>query len=139
MLIETSHPVHWEQSVEWGDQDAFGHVNNVVYFRYCENARLAHFERVGMPFPNNGPLGPIVATASCDFLRPVSYPDRLRVETGVSRLGSSSFTYSYRIFSQQQNDWVCRGSAVAVLFDYQQKRATPLPEALRERILALET
>lgn len=138
--LVTHYPVRLEQDLAWGEQDALGHVNNTVFFRFFENARVAHFLRVGIEFPKAGEAGqgPILASAHCDFLRPLTFPDRIRVEAGVSRIGSSSFTHSYRIFSFRQLDYVARGEAVIVYYDYAAARSQPLPERIRQALLELE-
>lgn len=140
MEIETSFPTKVEQDVAWGEQDKLGHVNNVTYFRYFENARIAHFQALELELPEPGQpgCGPILASTHCDFLRPLTYPDHIRTEIGVSKLGNSSFVHSYRIFSEQQQTWVARGQSVTVYYDYSTQKSTPLPPAIREAILKLE-
>ena len=140
MEINTRYPVHCENEVAWGEQDALGHVNNTVYFRYFENARIRHFLEMGMPMPQPGAAaeGPILASTRCDFLRPLTYPDRVRTEVGVSRIGNSSFTHSYRIYSLSQETWVARGESVTVYYDYERGTSAPLPPELRRALLALE-
>ena len=74
----------------WGDQDAFGHVNNIVYLRWCETARVEYLVRIGLwpPLPPAG-IGPILASISCDYKRPLTYPDTVdigaRVAAGTTR------------------------------------------------------
>ena len=140
MSSKISFPIQLEQELAWGEQDALGHVNNTLYFRYFENARVAHFRAIGLGFPNpgSGGCGPILASTSCNFLKPLTYPDRIRIECGVSRLGNSSFNHSYRIFSQSQQSWVAEGEAVTVYYDYATGKSTPLPAELRQRIEELQ-
>lgn len=140
MEINTRYPVQCENEVAWGEQDALGHVNNTVYFRYFENARIRHFLAMGMPMPQPGNQaeGPILASTRCDFLRPLTYPDRVRTEIGVSRIGTSSFTHLYRIYSISQQTWVARGESVTVYYDYVKGTSTPLPTELRRSLLVLE-
>ena len=66
-----SYPVHLEIPVAWGDMDAFGHVNNTVYFRWFESGRMALFERIGIGSERPERVGPILASTSCEFLAPV--------------------------------------------------------------------
>ena len=140
MQIDTRYPTVVEQEVAWGEQDKLGHVNNVTFFRYFENARIAYFRAIGMPMPEPGQLqcGPILANTQCDFLKPLVFPDRIRIEAGVSRIGTSSFVHSYRIYSQQQQTYVAQGQSINVYYDYQNQSSIPLPEALRQAILELE-
>src|ERR1700755_2755806 len=93
-------PVALEIPVAWGDMDAFQHVNNTVYLRWCESARILYFQRAGLllQMASDG-VGPILARAVLDYRRPVIYPDRVRVEATASHLGNTSFGMKYRITS----------------------------------------
>ena len=75
-----------------------GHVNNIVYFRYFESARLAYFERVGfLDEMKRSGVGPILATTQCRFRKPLTYPDRIRVGATVKNLREDHFTMLYCI------------------------------------------
>ncbi|MBS2033673.1 acyl-CoA thioesterase [bacterium] len=140
MEFETRFPVGVEQEVAWGEQDKLGHVNNTVYFRYFENARIAQFARLGLGLPEPGQVGegPILASTTCDFLKPLQFPDRVRTEIGISRLGRSSFIQQYRIFSLTQQDYVAKGTSVSVYYDYAAGKSAPIPDRLRQAIIELE-
>lgn len=135
MADEPYLPVSIEFPIAWGDMDALGHVNNVMYFRYFESARISWFRRVEMPFE---PAGPILATTTCDFLLPLTYPDTIRVETGVTKIGNASFTMAYRLFSTRLGAIAARGSGVCVWYDYAAARSAPLPAELRARMEELQ-
>ena len=115
--------------------DALGHVNNTVYFKYFESVRIAYFRAVAMGFE---PSGPILATASCGFVLPLAYPDTVRVECGVTRVGRSSFTMAYRVHSVARAALAATGETVCVWYDYATGKSTPLPDEARARIAALE-
>ena len=86
-------PVVVAWPVQWGDQDAMGHVNNVVFFRWCESARIEYFGRVGMPGKRAAGQGEfILASIRCDFRRQVNFPDVVRVGARIARIGRSSMT-----------------------------------------------
>lgn len=133
-----SYPVRLPIVVAWGDMDAFGHVNNTVFFRYFESTRIAYMQRIDGTGVGNLEFSPVVASARCDFLAPVVFPDTVEGETRVSRLGNSSFTMEYQLTSQAQRKVVARGEAVIVHVDRVSGRAQPLPAALRARIVELE-
>lgn len=133
------HPVALTFPVAWGDMDANLHVNNVVYARWIESARVAYFERIGMPVPpgTNG-VGPILARLCVNYLRPLTYPDTIRVSGTVRAFGRTSLTLDYRIWSAAQDAEVATGEDVVVLFDYRDGRKIAVDDALRAAILALE-
>lgn len=132
-------PVVIELDVAWGEMDSFAHVNNVVYFRYFENARVDYLTRVGWfdQMRDTG-LGPIVASTQCRFRRPVSYPDRLAVGARIITLEADRVTFEHRVVSAKWNDLAAEGQAVVVCYDYRGNQKAALPEELRERIDRLE-
>lgn len=132
-------PVVIEQVVDWGDMDAYQHVNNVVYFRYFENARIEYMRRLDwFALEDETGIGPIVATTQARFRRAVTYPDLLHVGARVSAMAEDRFTMDYRIASTQQNTVVTLGDCVVVTYHYAQSKKVPVPAVLRERIAALE-
>jgi acyl-CoA thioester hydrolase len=76
--------------IRWGDMDAMGHVNNTVYFRYMESARLQWMGEWGMPANPRG-CGPVIANAFCNFWRQLEYPGDVIVRSYVGALGQRSF------------------------------------------------
>ena len=134
----TQFPVMVEFPVRWGEMDALGHVNNSVFFRWFESARIAFFDRTGFPTLNDGDLAPILAKTTCEFVVPIVYPADVRVSTGVSRIGTSSLTMEYRV-DVEGTTLAARGEAVVVLVDSQTGKSHPIPELVRERIDALKS
>ena len=122
--------------VAWGDMDALGHVNNAVYARWLEEARIRYFERVG-PFEPDG-VGPILAHQAIDFRLPVVYPDRVTVGVRVSRVGTTSLTLAYQVRSEAAAAVVVDAQSVIVLYDYAKGSKVPIADNLRARIEQLE-
>ena len=134
-MSQASHPVRVSIPVAWSDMDALGHVNNGVFLRWFEDARIVYFGRVGIDFER---VGVILARQSCDYLAPVVYPDTVEARVSVTRLGTKSFTMSFAISSAAAGRDVATGEGVMVAFDYESQRSVPLPAALREAIERLE-
>jgi acyl-CoA thioester hydrolase len=132
-------PVSVEIPVAWGDMDAYAHVNNAVYLRWFETGRIAYFERLGLiERKQEDGVGPILARVAVDYRRPVTYPDSVRVDTTVTRIGTSSFTMAHRAFSKALQAEAAAGESVIVVYDYGQGRSAPVDDALRAAIAALE-
>ncbi|MCS7197201.1 MAG: acyl-CoA thioesterase [Candidatus Bipolaricaulota bacterium] len=132
-------PVVIELPVQWGEMDAFNHVNNVSYFRYFESARVAYLERIGhLEMMAARGIGPILAAARCEFKRPLTYPDKILVGIRVSEMGVDRFTMQFRIFSQKLQKIAAEGDGVIVSYNYRERRRTPLPDEIRRRIEELE-
>jgi acyl-CoA thioester hydrolase len=133
------YPVSISVPVAWGEMDAFGHVNNVVYARWVESGRIAYFDRLGLLERMRAEgVGPILARLAIEYRRPVTFPDSVRVETTVTRIGNSSFTMASRIQSDVLGVEVASDEEVIVLFDYRAGKPTPVDGRLREAIDALE-
>lgn len=126
--------------VAWGEMDALGHVNNIVYFRYFENARAHYLIQVGFfeVRADRPALGPILASINCRFRYPLTYPDDVTVGVRVSALGVDRFTVQHRVVSRQANVIAAEGEGVIVSYDYRSSQKAALPSAVRAAILALD-
>jgi len=123
----------------WGDLDSLAHVNNAVYVKWTENARMHYFEHLGLnALHREERKGAILARLSLDFLVPILFPDELLVSVRTTRLGRSSFTVKHGVWSTARNELAARGEAVIVTFDYEMGRAIPVPEPIRAAIVALD-
>lgn len=130
------YPVIHQQRVAWGDMDAFGHVNNVQYYRYMESARIRYLDTLNI-FNQN--VVTVVASNQCKYLRPVVYPDQLKVATRVEELRNSAFRMSYILWSEAQENIVATGDAVIVCVDNSTMQKTAIPEHIKDQIRKLES
>jgi acyl-CoA thioester hydrolase len=138
-LLLAGYPVVVEQAVVWGEMDAFRHVNNVVYFRYFENARLEYFRRLDWDGIQEAVgVGPILAATWARFRRPLTYPDTIWICARLGKLGEDRFTLDHRIVSRQLADVATEGEGTVVAFHYAKGIKAPLPEEILRRIVALE-
>lgn len=130
-----SYRTHSKIPVQWGDMDAFGHVNNVVYIRWFETARidLLHTYTSSVTMAAGG-IGPILASIRCDYQRQLHYPDNVLVGSRCGRLGRSSIDVEHAIYSIDQQQVVATGTSVLVIFDYDSNRPVRIPEDLRTQI-----
>ncbi len=83
MLTLADYPIVFEQRVAWGDMDAFGHVNNVIYYRYIESARLYYLDHLKILQQD---VLTVIASNQCKYIRPVVYPDILKIGVRVRRI-----------------------------------------------------
>lgn len=134
------YPVSVRIPVAWGDMDAFQHVNNTVFLRWVETARIRYFEslRLADRVRAEG-VGPILARTTIDYRKPVTYPDTVDVDVTVTTIGNSSFVMAYRVRSRQLGTEVAHAETVIVVFDYGSGRSVPIDDELRGRIAALES
>jgi acyl-CoA thioester hydrolase len=126
-------------TIRFRDLDAFGHVNNAVYFTFMEMARVAYFAQLGLlksgEFPS--PFF-IIAEATCQFKAPIDMETPLIIQVRVSRLGNSSFDMEYRFVDDVSGAVLASGRTVQVSFDYAANRSVPLPDEWRAAIAQFE-
>jgi acyl-CoA thioester hydrolase len=134
-----SYPVVIEFPVAWGEMDAFQHVNNTVYFKYFENARIAYFVRIKLleAMQKTG-IGPIMASTQCHYKVPLTYPDVVTVGAKVADMEKNRFVMNYIVISQKFEKTAALGEGVLVAFDYQENKKVFIPDEIRRRIVDLE-
>jgi acyl-CoA thioester hydrolase len=132
-------PVSVQLPVVWGEMDSYRHVNNVVYFRYFETARLEYFRRLDwFEYEKETGIGPILAATQARYRKPLTYPDTISVGARVSALGVDRCTMDYLLVSHQLQVVAAEGQGTIVTFHYPEQRKVPMPEELRRRIEQLE-
>jgi acyl-CoA thioester hydrolase len=135
--LDAAHqPIHAEgklvhvqrMQMRWGDMDALGHMNNTVYFRYFEQARISWFDSIGADY-RSLPEGPILGSIACRFMVPVVYPADLEVTLLAGRPRRSTFA----LFSEIRDAGrvYARAEAVMVWIDLKDGKSRPLPEWVR--------
>lgn len=124
--------------VRFRDTDAFGHVNNAVFFTYIELARIRYFLDVldsGEPFDR---LPLILARVELDFRSPIMFGEDVEVTTRVDRIGRSSIAMSHRMTAGDDRRLVGEAQSVLVTYDYDIARPMPVPDEWRARFAAHE-
>ena len=130
-------PVNVVVPVAWGDMDAFGHVNNTVYLRWFETARMDLFVRLGvLERMERDRVGPILASTRCDFRVPVSYPDEIVARAAISRIGNSSYVMAYEVHSTVHDAVAAEGEGVIVMMSYESGEKVPIDAELRTALEA---
>ena len=122
--------VHIERiAIRWGDMDAMGHVNNTVYFRYMEQARIGWFEALVPPGEAWKATGIVVANAACNFKRPINYPGDVEVRVLVGPPGGSSVPTFYEL--RVDEELYADGQATVVFIDIGTQKPMRIPERIR--------
>lgn len=132
MLNLEDYPIIFEQRVDWGDMDALGHVNNVVYYRYMENARIYFMDQLQLI---RSDINTVIASNQCKYLIPTVYPDLLKIGVRVEEIRNSGLRMSYLLYSTQQQRVVAIGEAVQVVLDKYTLNKTLIPDHLKQQIL----
>jgi len=133
-------PVVVELPVVWGEMDAFGHVNNIVYFRYFESVRVLYLEKIGfLQVMEDTNVGPILASTFCKFRKPLVFPDTILVGARVSEVKEDRFMMKYQIVSETLNTMAAEGEGLIVSYHYEKRQKIALPGEVLKGIKALES
>ena len=120
--------------IRWGDMDAYGHVNNTIYFRYAEQARCDWLEKQGYKVAPEG-IAPVIINAACTFLAPMNYPGTVALKMYAGHPGRTSLETYYEMRLQGDNTLYCEGSAKIVWMDAATGKSAPIPEDLRSQLV----
>ena len=121
--------VHVERiAIRWGDMDAMGHVNNTVYFRYMEQARIGWFESLVPRADAWGEVSIVIVNACCNFRRPINYPGDVEVKVFAGAPGNSSVQTFYELHVAEE--LYADGDATVVFLDRDQ-RPLRIPDRIR--------
>jgi len=121
-------------STRWSDNDAYRHVNNVVYYGFFDTAVNQHLIEAGVLDVDQSPTVGLVVETQCRYFAPVSFPDRVTVGLRVAHLGNSSLRYELGVFRNDEEVAVAEGHFVHVYVDRASNRPVPLPAAVRAAV-----
>ena len=115
--------------------DSMGHVNNTLYFRYLESARLEYILRFD---PQRFGAGMILGSTSCKFIIPLTYPDTVTVTAKIVKLETYKAYMEQTIVSHKYQKVAAIGEAVLVGYDYKTLKKAPIAEEVRQIMIDLD-
>ena len=125
-------------TTRWADNDAYGHVNNTVYYEWFDTAVNRWLVEAGLLDIERGdPIGLVVQTG-CSYFAPLAFPDDVDVGIAIERLGSSSVAYRIGVFASGAAEPAAQGHFTHVYVGRQNRRPAPLPDAWRESLASLQ-
>jgi acyl-CoA thioester hydrolase len=134
------YPVWDEVAVQWGEMDAFQHVNSTVYIRWAETARVNYFREMQahlIDVEGKG-IGPILGYIQCKYIFPVTFPDKVITGTHISAFKEDRLKMDHLMVSQHHERVVALIESWIVTYDYQTLRKAPLPAGLEAAIQKYE-
>lgn len=123
--------------IRWGDMDALGHVNNMIYFQYFEDTRAAWLASIGEEacISGNTPIGPVLVTAQANYLKPLIYPATVDIIMLAEQPGNSSLKTLYEVRNHtNQDELFCTGETMMVWANHEAGKSTRIPEEIRAKI-----
>jgi acyl-CoA thioester hydrolase len=124
-------------TTRWADNDAYGHVNNTVYYEWFDSAVNAWMVEQGMLDIANGDPIALVVETRCAYASPIAFPEDVDVGLAVARLGRSSIRYRIGIFAADSDSAAAEGEFVHVVVDRGTRRPVEIPAAWREKLEAI--
>lgn len=118
-------------ATRWMDNDAYGHVNNVVYYSYFDTVVNGYLIRAGVLDIEHGEVIGLVVETQCRYFSELSFPQTVHAGLRVARLGTSSVRYEIGIFADEDPLACAQGHFIHVYVDRATRRPTPLPAPLR--------
>lgn len=130
-MTDPKKPMHTTRiPLRWGDMDAYGHINNTVYFRFMEQARVEWIEAMHVPVRPGGE-GPVIINASCTFQIPLTYPGTVEVRTSIGKVGRSSVETHVEIYLEGDERLYAHGASKVVWMDTLTGKSVPIPDHVR--------
>ncbi|GAB3368915.1 acyl-CoA thioesterase [Spongiibacter taiwanensis] len=121
----------------WADQDPFGHINHVAYFRYLEEARVAWLLADPIAaISNEGDYGLIIAHTSLNYRREWHHPNALLATGHVLSVGSASVKLRQQLLEPENGQVVADGDITLVWMNLRSRASEPLPAAAKQKLLA---
>lgn len=124
-------------TTRWIDNDAYGHINNVVYYEFFDTVVNGYLLAQGVLDIANGPVIGLVVETQCNYFKPIAFPDKIRAGLRVAKLGTSSVTYDVGIFRNDDDTASAQGHFVHVYVDRATSKPVPLPDALKKALTPL--
>lgn len=119
--------------VRFSETDALGHVSNISYFIYLEEARIEFFRELGLEMALDK-WSVIMISANCTFLKQAYFDQKLNVASFVTKIGNSSFKIAHRITDAETGELIAEGDAGAVYYNFNDQKSERLPEGIRIKL-----
>jgi acyl-CoA thioester hydrolase len=125
-------------STRWMDNDAYGHVNNVVYYSWFDTVVNAHLIENGALDIHTGRTIGLVVETHCNYFSSLAFPQTVEAGLRVAHMGKSSVRYEVGLFAQGEPLTAARGHFIHVYVDKASRRPAALPEKLKSVLEALQ-
>lgn len=133
----TAYRVGHRISTRWMDNDAYNHVNNVIYYSWFDSAVNNFLVTAGLLDIDRGPIIGFVVESGCRYARPISFPQPVTAMMRVGHLGTSSVRYEIGLFTDDAVEPAAEGHFIHVYVDRKSRRPVALPQNWREALGAI--
>lgn len=131
-------PSKLQLRIDWSEMDLFGHVNNVMYFKYIQASRVNYWEISGLvKHFKEDRIGPILANTTCKFMRPLHYPGNITIQAEVEFMKNTSFGIHHQILNEA-GELAAEAHDVIVYYDFNTNEKANIPDSFRQAVTQLE-
>jgi acyl-CoA thioester hydrolase len=124
--------------IDWSEMDLFGHVNNVSFFKYVQAARVNYWEKTDLTnLYAEKKMGPMLASSSCQFKKPLFYPGNITVVTKVGFVKTTSFSLQHLILNEK-NEIAAEAEDIVVFYDFNKGEKLPLSKEILNQMSLIE-
>lgn len=137
-MSATNFPLTLVLRIDWSELDLFGHVNNVMFMKYVQAARVNYWEHSGIyeAFQQHK-IGPMLASTACQFKKQLMYPGNVTITSGMEYIKNTSFSIHHKLYDDA-GDLVAEAQDVIVMFDFNKNEKTPVPQVMRDAAAKIE-
>ena len=129
---------HWRKvTTRWADNDAYGHVNNTIFYQWFDSAVNGWMVEQGMLDIANGDPIALVVETRCAYFTPLAFPQAVEVGLAVAELGRSSIRYRIGVFGEGESGSAAQGEFVHVVVDRANRRPVEIPASWRAKLEAI--
>jgi acyl-CoA thioester hydrolase len=138
MNDELHFPVELSIRLDWSEMDLFGHINNVMFFKYIQASRVNYWDKIGfMSDFSTKKVGPLLVSNSCQFKKPLFFPGNITIQARVDFIKNSSMGIHHQILNDQK-ELAAEAQDIIVLYDFNTHKTVTIPEEWRKNISNLE-
>ena len=121
--------------IDWSELDVFGHINNVMFNKYAQAARLNYVDTIGlMELHKTQNIGFMVAETNCQFKKELHFPGNINIQTKIDFVKNTSFALEHTM-TNDNGELVAVAKDVLVVFDFNKKEKCLIPEKIREKFV----
>jgi acyl-CoA thioester hydrolase len=138
MANDVIFPVKLSVRLDWSEMDMFGHINNVMYFKFIQASRVNYWENVKLMRDYKAQkIGPMLLSTSCHFKKPLFYPGNITLQAKVEFIKNSSMGLHHQIINDKQ-ELAAEAHDVIVLYNFSENQTVVIPDDLRKGIEEIE-
>ena len=137
-LSREDFPTFVEMPTRWMDNDAYGHMNNIVHYALIDTAVTDWQRNCGFFSEEHKCLEFMVVESGCRYFSEAAYPDKIAVGLRIKKIGMTSWVYQAGLFREEDELCFALGFFAQVLVDFKKRRPAPIPKKMRAALKLIE-